>query len=567
MDTHSQIVTAAAVVPENFHHAGAKAVEKNEGLKQEQHELEERHGNESQPRSENAEAMEYVLSARNLTALITAIRLITFTTGFQMQIMSPLLPYVYSEFRAHSLIPTASIVSSVVGAVSRLPLAKVLDVWGRAIGFALTLLIFTIGTMMMAACEDVVTYCVASVFFWTGFDGMSYALFVLIADHFPLRIRGIMFGLYNSPWLITTWIGAPVATAFLRGAGWRWSLGHFQSRQAPKPKGPSGRRTLWGSLKHYWIEFDCIGILLLTSGFSLFLLPFSLYTRQSQGWASPMIICMLVFGGVSIILFALWEKYLATKSFIPFSLLQSRTVIGASISYAETYMVYYCWTSYFSSSLQVVQGLSVTRAGYVFHIHNIGWVVAGIAAGALVKATGRYKWLALALGLPLQILATGLMIHLSKIDSKTSAIITVQIFLAIGDGIIYMSSVIAVMATVHHEHLASVLALYNMIGTTFQAVGATISVAIWTRAFPENLSKYLPASAQPNLMAIYSDLSTQLSYEIGSPERIAIAQGYPETMQKLFITGTSIISIGVISTVIWRDVKVSNEKRSSAFPL
>ncbi|KAL2433820.1 MFS siderochrome iron transporter 1 [Exophiala dermatitidis] len=576
------MATTEAVDLEPSDNTVPQLAEKARSLSPEQYELTKEAGS----KSDNAQTAE-PWSTRDLTVLITAIWVITFTTGFQMQVMSPLLPYVYSEFRAHSLIPTASIVSSVVGAVLRLPVAKMLDVWGRALGFGLALLVLTLGIIMMAACDNVVTYCAASVFFFAGYDCMSYVLFVVIADHFSLKTRGIMFGLYNSPWLITTWIGAPVATHFLHGAGWRWAFGTFSivvpisglpllalliwsDRRAKRwsaASAPAITRTPWQSLKYYWVEFDCIGILLLAAGFSLFLLPFSLYTRQSEGWQSPMIICMIVFGGFAIILFGFWEKYLAPKSFIPYPLLKSRTVIGGSVSYAQTYLVYYCWTSYFTSSLQVVQGETVTNAGYIYNIHNIGWCVAGIAAGAFIKVTGRYKWLALFLGLPLQLLTTGLMIYLSKPNSKTGSIIAVQVFLSLGDGIIYMSAVIAVMAAIDAEHIATVLALYNMIGTTFQAVGATISVAVWTKSFPEYLAKNLPASAQSNLMAIYSDITTQLSYPKGTPERVAIDLSYSQAMEKLFITGTCIILVGVISTVVWRDIRVSREKSAGTVPV
>lgn len=197
------------------------------------------------------------------------------TVAFQVQILNPLLPYVYSNFNAHSLIPTASIVSSVMGAVSRLPLAKIIDIWGRDVGFALTLVSFTIGTIMMAACNDVVTYCAASVFFWMGYDCMSYVLYVVIADHFPLRTRGIMFALYNTPWLITTWIGAPVATAFLNGVGWKWAFGTFSivcpiaglpllailywERRQKKTEAMGGRiqRSFRENVKYYFVDFDC----------------------------------------------------------------------------------------------------------------------------------------------------------------------------------------------------------------------------------------------------------------------------------------------------------------------
>lgn len=280
-----------------------------------------------------------------------------------------------------------------------------------------------------------------------------------------------------------------------------------------------------------------------------------------------MIICMLVFGGVLIILFVLWEKFLAPKSFIPFSLLKSRTLIGGSISNAQTYLVYYIWTSYFSSSLQVVQGLSVTRAGYIFNIHSIGWCVTGIATGFVIKATGRYKSLALYFGIPLQILSTGLMIYLSRPNSKVASIVVVQIFLSLADGLIFISAITAVMAAVdHHDHLAGVLALYNMIFTTFQAIGATISGAIWTSTFPKYLANNLPSSARSEVMTIYSSLYAQLSYEVGSPIRTAISLSYTEAMQKLFIAATAIITVGVVSTFVWKDIKIPTEKRNVNVP-
>lgn len=42
-----------------------------------------------------------------------------------------------------------------------------------------------------------------------------------------------------------------------------------------------------------------------------------------------MIIAMFVVGAVALIAFILYEKFLAPKSFIPFSLLMDRSVIGA----------------------------------------------------------------------------------------------------------------------------------------------------------------------------------------------------------------------------------------------
>lgn len=170
---------------------------------------------------------------------------------------------------------------------------------------------------------------------------------------------------------------------------------------------------------------------------------------------------MLVIGVVLLIVFGLWEKLLAPVSFIPFSLLKDRTVLGASLTYATSYLIYQVWSTYFSSSLQVVQGLSVTQAGYVYNIHSVGWCIASFVGGTFIKFTGRYKGIALYFSLPLQVLGTGLMIYFSRTATAPGLIIMSQIFIAIADGLLYITSDVAVLSTCKHEHIAVVLAIVS----------------------------------------------------------------------------------------------------------
>ena len=127
------------------------------------------------------------------------------------------------------------------------------------------------------------------------------------------------------------------------------------------PHRTSGRSRL-EAIKHYLVECDIIGIVLLAGGLALFLLPFSLWSYQARGWQSPMIICMIVFGILLLIGFACYEKWLAPKTFIPYNLLTDRMVLGANILAATLFLEFYLWDNYFSSFLQVVNGLSITEA-------------------------------------------------------------------------------------------------------------------------------------------------------------------------------------------------------------
>ena len=63
-----------------------------------------------------------------------------------------LRPYVTSAFRRHGLLPTTTVVSSIVGGVCRLPIAKIIDIWGRVEGFLLMTAIMVIGTSCSRFC-------------------------------------------------------------------------------------------------------------------------------------------------------------------------------------------------------------------------------------------------------------------------------------------------------------------------------------------------------------------------------------------------------------------------------
>ena len=79
-----------------------------------------------------------------------------------------LTPYVTSSFARHSLTATTSIMSSLIGGLIKLPLAKVIDIFGRPQGFFVMMWFMVIGLIMMATCKNVETYAAAQVFYWVG---------------------------------------------------------------------------------------------------------------------------------------------------------------------------------------------------------------------------------------------------------------------------------------------------------------------------------------------------------------------------------------------------------------
>lgn len=69
----------------------------------------------------------------------------------------------------HSMTGTTGIMSSIIAGLSKLPLAKIIDIWGRPQGIALMTFFWVIGFVMMAATTNVEMYAAAQVFSLVGY--------------------------------------------------------------------------------------------------------------------------------------------------------------------------------------------------------------------------------------------------------------------------------------------------------------------------------------------------------------------------------------------------------------
>lgn len=299
-----------------------------------------------------------------------------------------------------------------------------------------------------------------------------------------------------------------------------------------------------------------IGVFLFASGLTVFLLPFSLADSAPNGWKSGYIIAMIVVGFVVLVSFGLYETYVARAPFLNVNLLANRTIIGACLLDCTYQVSYYCWNSYFTSFLQVVNNLSLAEAGYVASTFDVVSGVLLLFVGLLIRKTGYFRWL-LFVAVPLYIFAQGLMIYFRRPHSGIGYIVMCQIFISIGGSIFIIVQQIAVLAAADHQHVAAVLALLYVVGNVGGAVGNTISGAIWTNTFSQALARDLPASSLPALEDIYNDLATQLSYPMGSPTRLAIQNAYAYAQTRMLATGTGIMGLSLIWMFLIKNINVA----------
>ncbi|KAB8074307.1 major facilitator superfamily domain-containing protein [Aspergillus leporis] len=528
-----------------------------------------------------AEAITLTWTKTSLGLAYTLMWCLYCVNAFQSSITGNLSAYVTSGFSAHSLIPLIYIVSSVMSAATYMPLAKILNLWDRSVGFAIMTVFATIGLILSATCTNIATYCASQVFYSVGFAGIIFSIDVITADTSSLRDRGLAYAFTSSPYIISAYGGSAASERFYE-SNWRWAYGCFaivlpvvatpmfillryHRHQAEKrgllPKKEASGRSWFQSIIHYIIEFDLLGTFFLAAGLVLFLLPFTIAGSAEEGWKSAHIIAMLVLGVACLVAFGVIERFWAPVPFLPWEVLVSRTVLGACMVDVCYQIAYYCWNDYWTSYLQVVYGTSLATAGYISSIFDVVSGVWLLGVGLLIKKTNRFRWL-LFIAVPLYILGVGLMIYFRNPNWSVGYSIMCQIFIAFAGGTMIIVQQVAVLAATDHNHVASALAFLNCFGSMGGAVGSSISGAIWTHTLPDALKRLLPAEALPDWETIYDDLETQLSYERGSPIRHAIALAYASTQTKMLIAATCIMALSLIWMFVIRDIRLTKDAQT-----
>ncbi|KAI7231126.1 MFS general substrate transporter [Hortaea werneckii] len=503
------------------------------------------------------EAVTLTWSKNSVFLLLTLIWFLTLVNNMKTSMVYSLTAYATSDFLGHSLLTVISVVASAMAGAVYIPMAKALDLWGRAEGFMLMTLLCIIGIILLAASQNLPTYCAGEVFYLVGFGGLAYSWNVLAADITSLRNRGLAFAFTSSPALISAFAGSKAAAEFLLHSTWRWGYGIW-AISLPAFAFPVIALLTWNTRR---AEKQVAGVLLFAGGMVVFLLPFTLATSAPNGWSTGYIKAMIVVGLFLLVAFALYEIKLAPVPFLNYQVLSDRTVLGACLLDMTYQISYGCYASYLSSFLQVVYELDVATAGYVGNTFSVVSFVFLFVAGWLIRWTGRFKWI-LWICVPLYIFGLGLMIHFRTPGGHIGYIVMCEIFFSISGAIFILCTQLAVLASVDHQHIAAVLAFLFVMGSIGGSIGAAICGAIWTNTFLPALARNLPQSAMADLPVIYSSLVQQLSYPVGTPEQDGIVAAYGYAQPILLAPGTAFMALVFIWVGMMRNLNVKTMEQS-----
>ncbi|KAE9406915.1 MFS general substrate transporter [Gymnopus androsaceus JB14] len=457
-----------------------------------------------------------------------------------------------SSFSQLSLLAAISTTVTIVSAVIKPPIAKISDVIGRGETYIITISFYILSYILCASSATIGVYAGGSVFYAVGQSGTQILDQIIISDISNARWRGFAIGISYFPFLITPWVSAFISDSVINGIGWRWGIGMFAilmpfcasfiiitliyyQRKAKRFNVISLPKI---TIYDFCSMIDLGGILLLSGGFAMLLLPICLAATTPSKWKNGGMDAIMAVGAVLLAALAPYEKYVAKNPVVPIRYFGNMTILGScllasfdSLGFSATHTYLYAWSI-------VAHNYSYRDATFLVYVNGVVQCLVGIFAGWIMYRTRRYKYL-VCVGVVIRIIGYGIMMRLRGQYNTNAELFIVQCIQGIGSGIIQTIVVVSAQISVSHKELAQISSLVLLTSFLGSAVGEAIAGGIYTNILRSRLAAHLPSgTSSATIDSLYNSITGTLPVW-GSSERVAVNAAYSDVIR--YITIVSLV--------------------------
>lgn len=498
------------------------------------------------------------------TIIILALCLALFLAALDVTIVTTAIPAITAHFDS-----SAGYVW--IGSAFLLANAACVTLWGRfsdIFGRKPTLLapvaIFWIGSLLCAVSVSIGMLIGGRAVQGAGASGLIVLPNICIADLFSMRTRGIFYGVMGVVWAVASTLGPVLGGLFAEKVSWRWcfyinlplsgfalvNLSIFLKVHNPKTP-----------LKQGLAAIDWVGCFTIIGGVLMVFMGLEL-GGSTFPWKSATTICLLVFGAVTIGLFAYNERRFALYPIMPTSLFRHRTsVICFALSFLHA-GVFMAGNFYLPLYFQGCIGATPLQSGVYILPFAIAIAVSEISVGWYNKHTGGYV-LPIVVGMAGTVLGYGLFVDLGW-EKNWYKIIIYQIVAGFALGFNFQQPLVALQSTLKPHEMGSATATVAL----FRQLGTSTTVTIGGVIFNNRMSKqysFLESALGRDLALKLSgpnatrnvDLARSLTGHDGD----VVKQAYWDAMRVMFIVYLALACLGLVITPFITKTKLTDEHR------
>ena len=440
-------------------------------------------------------AAEATRSAREVFTAISGLVVGMFVAVLSGTVVSTSMPVIIADLGGTQSQYTWVITASLLATAVSTPIwGKLADLVDRKILVQISLILFTVGTVIAGFSTDTNMLIAVRVVQGIGVGGLMSLVMIAVALIISPRERGKYMGVVGGIMALGT-IGGPLLGGLLTDV-WGWRSNFFVgvpfailalvllqfTLHLPKPQ------------RDRKVSIDYFGIVLLAVGVSSLLIWVSMGGNQFE-WDSSTSIMLAVLAGVAIAGFIAVE-FFVKEPIVPMSLFRNRTFTLSVIASIAIGVSMFATSVFLAQYFQLARGATPTESGLMTIPMIVGQMGASIIIGQLVSRFGKWKsWMLV--GSVLATVGVSLMSTL-RYDTPFPLVATYMFVLGAGLGMVMQNLTLIVQNDTAPQQLGAASSNVNFFRTIAGTIGVTImgsllssSVATYVK---DGLEGFVPTS-------------------------------------------------------------------------
>lgn len=504
-------------------------------------------GDEDQPKAQPPEDP----TALQIIIILSGPWLGCFLGAMDSTIIATLSAPISTSFNSLSLLSWVGSAYLLATAAVQPVSGRLSDILSRRTALIYSNIFFALGNLICGLARTEWVMIFGRVIAGIGGGGLTAVATFLGSDILPLRRRGLWQGFGNVIYGSGAGLGALCGGWINDLWGWRvaflmlvpctlvsGSLSFFTIKEPVK-------KTEKGALE----RIDFLGAFTLILAMVLLLLGVN-SGGNIVPWTHPLVLSTIPLSVGFLGIFIYVEKTHAVEPIIPVQLMLDRTVFSACLTNWFGCMSIFAILFYGPIYFQV-RGFSATQAGVRIVPQSIGGAIGSIAAGLIMRITGRYYLLNLGTQV---VFVVGLIIS-STFTLTTSTWVPELAFFLGGLGYTSMLTItlLALIAAVEHQHQAVITSASYAFRSTGAAIGITIASAVFQNILDVKLRAQL--GDRPGGADVIAKLRNNLE-EIHRvpPGWESIVKGvYMDALRGVFLTTMGIGVLGLLVSLLMRE--------------
>ncbi|OJT04410.1 hypothetical protein TRAPUB_4866 [Trametes pubescens] len=431
---------------------------------------------------------------------------------------------------------------------------RLADIFGRKPVMLSSIALFTLGSVLAGISQSMSMLIAARGKLVQGMGGGSIITMaeIIMADLVPLAERGVYQGFIVLVWALAAGVGPVIGAVLAQKASWRWlfylnlpltGIAFALVSFFLHVRSPPG--SIWQKLA----RVDWLGNFLMAAGSTLALLGLT-WGGVSYPWDSAHVAVPLVVGLFLLGLFFVYEVCIPMEPTFPLQVIANRTSASAYLAtfiHGITSMsaIYYL-PVYFQACL----GASPLRSSV--QTLPMALVIAPFAlvCGIIVKVINKYRAVNV-VGWIISIIGFGLL-SLLRADSPPPQWVGFQFLMSAGTGIVYASTIFAILAPLPVSRNAAALAFYTFSRTFAQTWGIAISGTILQNQLKDRLpaafTSQFPAGVDISYQAI------PLIANLEEPLRSEVRAAFASSMAVIWKVMVGLCGVGILTLFLLKEV-------------